>query len=174
MAPPRQSGFTLIELVLFIVVVSVGLTGVLAAFNTVVRRSADPLATKQVLRVAEATMQEVLQKAYQNDPTDAGNASATVGCTPTTTPSCRPNTPADRANYNDVDDYNGYAQTGIMLLDGVTPVSGLTGYTLTIAVDKAGATLGTLTAPNVKKITVTVANGTQTITLAGYRTNYGY
>ena len=134
---------------------------------------------KQMLLVAQGTMQEVLEKSYENVLlTDPNNSSATEGCTPGTTPRCLPNTPADRANYNDVDDYNGFSRTGIMLLDGVTPVAGLANYTVTIGVDRsAAATLGTLSggaANQVKKITVTVSNGTRAITLVGYRTNYGY
>ncbi|MBK6908242.1 MAG: type II secretion system protein [Rhodocyclaceae bacterium] len=172
-------GFTLVEMIVFIVIVSVALTGVLLAFNTTIKSSADPLITKQVLRVAEGIMQEVLKKQYQNDPADATNSSATLGCTPTTPPLCRINTPADRANYNDVDDYSGFSQTGITQLDGTTAVSGLSTYSFSIAIDKtaAGATLGALTggAPNeVKKITVTVSGGNQSLTLVGYRTNYGY
>jgi MSHA pilin protein MshD len=174
MPKKQQSGFTLIELIVFIVIVSVGLAGVLTAFNTAVKSSADPMITKQVMLVAEATLQEILEKQYQNDPTDASNSSATVGCTPTTTPSCRVNTPVDRANYNDVDDYNGFSQTGITLLDGITPVSGLSAYTLAIVVDKTTASLGGIAAPDVKSITVMVSGGSQTISLTGYRTNYGY
>lgn len=172
-------GFTLIELIMFIVIVSVGLAGVLLAFNTTIRSSADPLITTQILRVAEGAMQEVLRKSYQNDPADPNNGSATLGCTPTTTPSCRLNTPADRANYNDVDDYNGFSQIGITLLDGVTPVNGLEAYALNIVVDAtaAGATLGALTggAPNqVKRITVTVTANNQSLSLVGHRTSYGF
>lgn len=170
----EESGFTLIEVIVFIVIVSVGLAGVLAAFNTAVKSSGDPMINSQILRLAEATMQEVLQKQYQNDPSDPANGSSTLGCTPTTTPTCRVNTPADRANYNDVDDYNGFAQTGITQLDGTTPVSGLGSYSVAIAVDKTTATLGGITTPNVKKITVTASNGSQSIALSGYRTSYGY
>jgi len=175
----HHSGFTLIELIMFIVIISVGLTGTLLAFNTAIKNSADPMLTKQALRVAEGMMQEVLQKEYQNDATDASNSSSTLGCTPTTTPTCLANTPADRVNYNDVDDYNGFSQTGVTLLDGVTAVSGLSDYTVRVVIDKTatGATVGALTGgvPNqVKKITVSVTGGGQTIELTGYRTNYGY
>ncbi len=132
----EESGFTLIEVIVFIVIVSVGLAGVLAAFNTTVRSSGDPMINSQILRLAEATMQEVLQKQYQNDPSDPANGSSTLG--------------------------------------GTTPVSGLGGYSVAIAVDKTTATLGGITTPNVKKITVTASNGSQSIVLTGYRTNYGY
>jgi hypothetical protein len=162
-------------MIMFIVIVSVGLTGVLLAFSTTITSSADPLILKQALRIAEGTMQEVLQKQYQNDANDADNTSSTLGCTVnTTSPKCTPNTPAERANYNDLDDYGGYSQTGITLLDGTTAVGGLSAYTVSIAVDKTSATLGSLAAPYVKKITVTVTSGNQSIALVGYRTNYGY
>jgi MSHA pilin protein MshD len=175
----RLAGFTLVEVIIFIVIVSIGLLGVLSAFNLGAAKSADPMIASQVLRIAEATMQEVLQKQYQNDATDPDNTSATLGCTVnTTTPKCTANTPAERASYNDVDDYNGFSQTGIKQLDGVTAVTGLESYTVTIGIDKSvAATLGSLTGgvPNqVKRITVTVTNGNQSTTLTGYRSNYGY
>jgi MSHA pilin protein MshD len=157
-----MKGMTLVELVMFIVIVGVGLAGVISAFNVTVMHSADPMVRKQVLAVAEATLEEVLLKDYA-DPSGA--------CTPSTTPSCRVNTPADRQNYNDVSDYAGYDQTGITEIDGTTAVAGLANYRLTIAVD-ATASLGTLAAPNVKRVTVTVAGGGETISLVGYRTDY--
>lgn len=170
-----DGGFTLIELIVFVVIVSVGLAGVLVAFDTSVRGSADPVIRKQVLLIAEATMNEILLKSYQNDPGDPTNASATLGCTPSTTPvSCRINMPADRANYNDVDDYSGFSQTGIMQIDGVTAVGGLESYTLVVAVDRTTATFGGLTAGagQVKRITVTVTGGNQSAALTAYRANY--
>lgn len=171
---PRQRGVTLVELLIFIVVVSIGVTGVLIAFNSAVTSSADPMLSKQALRLAESTLQEVLQKSYQNDALDAANASSTLGCTPTTTPSCRANNPTDRPNYNDVDDYNAYSQSGVTTLDGAVTVTALATYSVSISVDKATATLGTITAPHVKKITVTVTGRGQTLSLVGYRSNYGY
>lgn len=171
---PAQRGVTLVELIIFIVVVSIGVAGVLIAFNTAVQSSADPMLNKQALRLAESTMQEVLQKSYQNDAADAANTSATLGCTPSTTPSCRANNPTDRPNYNDVDDYNGYSQSGVTTMDGAVTVTNLAAYSVSIAVDKVSATLGAIAAPDVKKITVTVSGKGQTLSLIGYRSNYGY
>ena len=116
-----QRGLTLIELVIYIVVVLVGLTGVLTVLDTTVRGSADPVVRKQALALAEAMLEEVLAKDYQNDPSDPANVSSTVGCTPATTPKCAPNTPTQRDNYNDVDDYNGWYQAGNRQAVGVAP-----------------------------------------------------
>lgn len=60
----RQSGFTLIELIVFIVIVSVGLTGVLSSLNISAKSSADPLQPKQALAIAEATLESMLLKNY--------------------------------------------------------------------------------------------------------------
>ena len=54
MTRPRQRGFTLVELIIFIVVVGAGLAGILSVSNQVVRSSADPMLTKQSVALAES------------------------------------------------------------------------------------------------------------------------
>ena len=72
-------GITLVELLIFIVIVSVGLAGVLTVYNTVVRRSADPLIAKQMTAIAEALLEEVqLMPFTLCDPDDAHAATATT------------------------------------------------------------------------------------------------
>jgi len=55
----RQSGMTLIELVLFIVIVSVGVAGILSVLNVTVWHSADPLVQKQAQALAEGLLEEI-------------------------------------------------------------------------------------------------------------------
>jgi MSHA pilin protein MshD len=62
--PRRPRGFTLIELIVFIVIVSVGLAGVMASLNVSVMHSADPLQPKQALAIAESTLESMLLKNY--------------------------------------------------------------------------------------------------------------
>lgn len=144
----QHGGFTLIEMVIAIVIISVGLAGVLLAFNTTVKSSADPLIHKQMLAVAEEMMEEILLKPY-------ALASGTIsGC--------------NRASADDVSDYAGYNQS-VCDIDG-TAVTGLSGYTVSVAVDPA-ASLGTLSS-NVKKVTVTVTHGGESLILVGWRTDY--
>lgn len=144
----REQGFTLIELIIFIVVVGAGLAGILSVMNTVVKSSADPVAAKQTVAIAESMLQEVLLKEYANP---------TGGYTGTS-----------RALFDDVDDYNGYTTTGIVDLTG-TAVAGLASYSIAPAVAVTAVTLGGVT---VKRVVVTVTGPQGAISLTGYRANY--
>ena len=162
-----QRGLTLIELVIYIVVVLVGLAGVLTVLDTTVRGSADPVVRKQALALAEAMLEEVLAKEYQNDAGGNNAATPALGCTPVTVPSCRQNTPADRGNYNDVDDYNGWNQAGNVQAVGAAPAV-LANYNVTVAVGAPAAVNGVV----LKTVTVTVTNGPAAVTLQGWRGNF--
>lgn len=142
-APRRQTGFTLIELVLFIVIVSVGVAGILLVMNTVVAASADPLVRKQALALADSILEEVLQKAYSDPDGSSGETT--------------------RATFDDVDDYNGRSNSTFTDLP-----SSLASYTIAIAVDAPAALNGVTT----KRVRVTVSHGRESITLTGYRGNY--
>jgi len=60
MSIKRQAGLTLIELVMFMVIVGVAAAGIMGVFNIGASHSADPLRRKQALMIAEALMEEVL------------------------------------------------------------------------------------------------------------------
>ena len=141
-------GMTLIELIMFIVIVSVGLAGVLTSLNVAVRGSADPLQPKQALAIAEGLLEEALLKNYLN-PED--------GYSPT---DCAAATPADcdRNRFDDIGDFAGFH---------ASPVSG---YTLVVGVAAENTTdLGVAA----RRITVTVTQpDTQTLALTGYRAKY--
>src|SRR2546426_10734471 len=79
----HQRGLTLIELLVFIIVVSVAIVGVLAVLNFTVRHSADPLVRKQVIAIAESILTEIEQQPFTYcDPDDdfASTATSTAGC----------------------------------------------------------------------------------------------
>ena len=145
----RARGFTLVEMVIAIVVIGVGLAGVLLAFNTAVRGSADPLVHKQMLAIAEEMMEEILLKPY--DSTDAPGAIS--GC--------------NRVNADDVRDYAGYASTGVCDVDGGA-VSGLAGYNVSVRV----VSENWQGIANTLHVTVTVTHGSETLALDGWRTGY--
>jgi len=143
----QQRGFTLIELIIFIVVVSAGLAGILSVMNTVVKSSADPMVRKQTIAIAESLLEEILLKEY-------ARPSSTVAAT--------------RNLYDCVDDYNGYTTTGIVDMTGVS-VAGLGSYNISPAVTVGATTLGGLT---VKQVVVSVTGPQGMISLTGYRGNY--
>jgi MSHA pilin protein MshD len=155
---PVQRGFTLLELIVFIIVISIGFVGILSVFNVTGLRSADPMQQKQMLTIAEGMLSEILLKDYDD---------ANGGCTPATTPSCRPGNVLDRQNYNDVSDYDTFASTGIYRIDG-SAIAELTAYNLRVSVTTT--TLGGVAA---KLVTVTVTNAGNSLSLDGYRTSYG-
>lgn len=139
----RHSGFTLIELIIFIVVVSAGLAGILSVMNISVTSSADPMVRKQAIAIAESVLEEVLQKAYADpDGTNTGETG--------------------RTNWDDVDDYNGKTQVDLAL------PAALSAYAVNIEVSDGSAALGIAA----RKVTVTVSRGPESITLTGFRTNY--
>jgi MSHA pilin protein MshD len=142
-SPRRPFGFTLIELIIFIVVVSAGLAGILSVMNTTVKSSADPMVRKQAIALAESVLEEVLQKAYADpDGTNTGETG--------------------RTNWDNVDDYNGKTQADLALPTAVSA------YSVRIAVTDGSAALGIAA----RKVTVTVSKGPESIILTGYRTDY--
>jgi MSHA pilin protein MshD len=62
----NSRGFTLVEMIVTIVVIGVSLAGVLAAFNTVVKSSADPLIDKQMVSIAEAGMEATMLRNFDD------------------------------------------------------------------------------------------------------------
>lgn len=181
-----EAGLTLIELVMFIMIVSLALAGVLLVLNTTVRASADPMERKQALAIAESLLTEVVQQPFTwCDPNDAAAATATsaASCSNSQDTVTGP-TPATESRYSNTDpfdnvaDYGGFvmpggACAGICSQDGAA-VGALTGYSASVSVSRAGGTGSFAGSPSdaVLKIDVRVQKGATDITLTGYRFRY--
>jgi len=155
MSSRRALGFTLIEMIIAIVIISVGLAGVLLAFNTAVKSSADPLIHKQMLAVAEEMMEEVLLKSYAVTGSPPTNVATTCSAA------------RSRAAFDDIRDYSNFQTIGICDIDG-TAITGLDGYNVSVTVTSPTwqGIADTLT------INVTVSHGTENMRLNGWRTGY--
>lgn len=151
----QHSGFTLIEMIIAIVIISVGLAGVLLAYTTTVRFSADPLIRKQMQAIGDEMMEEILLKPY-----------AVTGTAPTNAPTTCSAVPS-RTAFDDVSDYNNFQTTGICDIDGGA-ITGLTGYNLKVTV-ASGTWQGVA---NTLTIKVTVSHGTESMSFVGWRTGY--
>lgn len=185
---PAQRGATLIELLLFMVVVSVGLAGMMGVYRVAVSASADPMVRKQALAVADALLTEIEQQPFTYcDPDDpaAATAAGTTGCTggaslsqdqgggaftgPMPATETRYSTSAP---FDNVADYGGFSMNPIYSVDdGSNPVSGLGGYTASVTVTRVGTSFG-LANDAVLRIAVRVVRAPADVTLVGYRFRY--
>ena len=75
---PAQRGLSLVELIVFIVIMSVGVLGVLSTMSAAVRFSAEPMLQKQLTAIAESLLAEALHQPFTFcDPDDVNALSAT-------------------------------------------------------------------------------------------------
>jgi len=134
---PRRSaaGFTLVEMIVFIVIVGVALAGVISVLNLTASRSADPFLMKQSFAIGEAFIDEILSRDYSNPGVY------------TTSPPVDP-----RRDYADVDDYDLYSSTGITTRATGAAITGLGQYSVTVSV----AAPAVISGVPMKAITVTV------------------
>lgn len=155
-----ESGLTFPELILLIVVVSVGLVGVLSVLNVTTARSSDPFPVKQAMAVAEAVIEEISLKNYAKPPLASGGFNG---------PWDQPN----RQYFDTVDDFDvsnfTWPGDGIYTQTGTSPLAGLTGY----KVNQVTVAATMLNGVAAKLITVHVSDPTGAIyQLSAYRTNY--
>jgi MSHA pilin protein MshD len=178
---PNQRGVTLIELVIFIIIVGVAVASVVGIFSLTTRNSADPLRRKQALMLAEGLLEEVelAQFTYCKPDSDkAGTANSVADCG-TDAETFGPEA-GDTRPYDNVNDYGN--NTGVFndasgnLLDANLTPMGVTGYKATVTVQPAALNdiaAGTQADPNVLRITVTVTyDGSRSVSLDGFRTRY--
>jgi MSHA pilin protein MshD len=160
----KQRGISLIELIIFIVIISVALTGILLVMNKVTTHSADPLIHKQAIAVAESLLEEI---ELQDFISQSGVTNAV--------------TQANRATeYHIVNDYNNFPPdnaVGIFPVVGLTAIPGLESYKVKVAIDSTTSPLGaganTIAAGSAVRITVTVTDPQgSAIEIDGYRTAY--
>jgi MSHA pilin protein MshD len=146
-----QRGVTLIELVVAITVVAIAAVAVLGALASITTRGANAMLRQQAVAIADAYLEEILLQ-------------------PVTPPSGAA-TPTSRANFNDVDEYNGLLDVGARDQFG-NALAPLSNYTVSVAVVPTAA-LPNITAANARRIDVSVTDPTGlTVVLSGYRANY--
>jgi len=127
-----QAGVTLVELILSIVVISIALVGIFKVINLTSFTSANPMIQYQAIAIAESYMEEISLQSY---------------CDPLLIKSCTfgngvgPDAGEVRANYNDIDDYNGLTDIGAMDRQG-NPIAALSSYTISVTVIEDYGTTG--------------------------------
>lgn len=176
-------GLTMVELIMFIVIVSVAVVGVLKVISVNTGSSADPLRRKQALAIAESLLEEIeLAKFSYCDATDVNAAQATspAGCA--TLPEVFGQEAGGSGRpYDNVNDYvSGSGVATSYTTDAANnnwPIgySALVTITADAGLGPAGATIPSNTTSagmNALRITVKVSYGEGSVTLDGYRTRY--
>jgi len=151
----RQAAFTLIEIIVTIVIIAIASTALLSVFTNMVRGSADPVIQQQATTIAEAYLEEIMLRAF-NDPQggETGNDEGEAG----------------RADYDDVKDYRSLA-AGPAADQFGNPVAALAAYTVTVTVTNAA--LGGLPVADSLRVDVDVNHpAIGNIQLSGFRARY--
>ncbi len=146
-----QRGVSLIELIVAITVVAIAATTILGAITAVASRSAVAMQQQQAIAIAQAYLDEILQR-WVVDPNGAP-----------------PNT--GRGSWDLVDQYNGLVDAGARDQFG-NAITGLAGYTVSVTVAQSSGLAGAPSAAT-RRVDVSVSySSTGSVTLSGYRTNY--
>ena len=168
----HQTGVTLVELVISIIIISIAMVALMNAFSVSMLNSADPLWRNKTLKLAQLYLDEILAKNYDHN--------TPVGGMPyVTTPSCSlgPEGGETRATYNDVDDYHGLSGAPDSLIAALD--SSYANYLVSVKVECKGDQVDAVNASNVvssaqaKKITVTITPpGQSAIPFTAYKGNF--
>jgi MSHA pilin protein MshD len=175
----RQAGLSMVELVLFIVIVGIAVAGVLMVMIQSNKASADPQMRKQAVSIAEGLLEEIqLARFTWCDPGDdnADTANSAADCS---VPEKAGLEPGNDRPYDNVNDYvTAFSNEESFLLTDLNenPVGDLKPYTafLTITPESLGSGAGAIASNtnDVLRIRVRVHYASEDVVLDGYRTRY--
>jgi MSHA pilin protein MshD len=180
-------GFTLVESIMFLVIVSVGVVGILNLLNVTASTSVDPVRRKQAQMIAESLMEEVLlARMTFCDPasTNWDRAVSTANCT--AVGAVAEEWGPESGNERPYDNVNDYGASGGAAVARFNNGSGQlvdangnqlpAGYAATVAIaplqlDDIAQTDASAN-NDALQITVTVSYDNTSLALVGYRTRY--
>lgn len=195
----RQRGVTMIELILFIVIVGIAVGGIITVMNLTTRGSADPVRRKQALIIAEGLLEEVeMAKFSFCDPADpaaddqaATTSSGACAVAPERWGQQSPEAAGVGRPYDNVNDYvsapdtwtTAFNNAAGRLVDASGVELGVSGYSARLKITPValGGVGNDLSAPpnaantadtDVLRITVEVSYDGESVTLEGYRLRF--
>lgn len=136
----QQKGASLVELVIFIVIIAVALTGVMVVYINTTKHSADPMVRIRSIELAQSTLEEIMLKAY-DDATPVGGGCvrfAAASACPNGNPTAATETLGliaeegnnNRQLFDDVDDYHNRLYCGQNVVAANTACPGLVCQTM--------------------------------------------
>ena len=152
----QHRGFTLIEMIVITVVVSIVAVAMMGVYMRSVSSSAESIIQIQAVAIAQGYLEEAVLQAYA-DPDGGETGSCEEGV---------------RQNYDDVQDYNCINDIAGARDQFGGALPGLSEYNISVSV--SGVVLGSGNNAAAQQVTVTVTHDQlpQSITLMGYRANY--
>lgn len=178
MCTDRQRGISLVEAIIFMVIVSVGVIGLVSVLNPMIRSSADPMVTKQSMVIAESLLNEIIHQPFSwCDPDDpaAGTAQSYGDCAspqnilgPVPAGEVRGGN-APGTGFDHVADYAGFSMTDVSDAAGNNVMPG---FTANVAMTQAGTSLGLADNAAALRVTVSITRNGETYSLTGYRLRY--
>jgi MSHA pilin protein MshD len=171
----RVTGYTLIELVVVIVVLSLALTGVTLVINQAVRQSPQALVQTRAMELAQTYLDEIYSKRYDENSGQGGiprcdssdtNAQACSN-------SLGSEEGSNRLLFDDVDDYDGLnEQPPTSIVDG-SNLNNYDSYAVQVTVVYAGTELGFANNRHAKRVTINITTPLgNTIPVSVYRMNF--
>ena len=149
----KQKGVTLVELIVFIVVISLALGALLGVYRQSLQASVDPIVRVRLLEASQSLLDRALSRRFDNN-TPAGRVPACGSSVPAgvpPAPPCAGNGPVSNLAGSD---------------------SPYPGYNRTLIVELAGDDLGLANgAAKLITVTTTAPNG-EALTLSAFRTNF--
>ena len=184
---PRQRGVTLVELIMFMVIVAIALAGIVQVMRMTTANSADPLRRKQALMIAEALLEEVRGAGFSYCDPRSANADSAAGSGECTIAEAFGN--EDPGNsprpYDNVNDYVDVATTpkaafnngANVLADALGRSMNLTGYSATVSIvpDRLGDIVPADATANTDALRIRIVvkyGASDAVTLDGYRARY--
>ena len=173
-----QAGFTLIELVVFIVVVAVGISGTVLAINQSVALAPRTMEQTRAMEIAQAYLDEIATKRYDQRSGQGGLPTCDSPNPGASTNPCSntlgPEGGESRATFNDVDDYHGVNDSPPLDASGaVFADPHYTDFRVQIDVSYAGSEVGLGNNRFAKRISVVITSPFgQSIPVTVYRSNF--
>ena len=175
---PRQHalrGFTLIEIIIGIVALSISLAIVGSLIDPAEQQSADQIHQIKAAELGQGMLDEILGRAFDENSDMVGSRWRCGETVPivraTCTTTLATDGESDRREYDDVDDYNGFSLKVNSTNNNLD--SSFNSFTIGVVVVYAGSELGLSNNNLAKRITVTVTTPLGTaIDFTGYKANF--